>query len=115
MDYKYIKSVMGPDMAENMRNDNYINNEVFNYFERIEPRKLDSALRGGVVLGVQPINATNYITIGLIIYLMDRRGKLKCLCVEAEETEDGQEPEIRCDLSKGKKNERKSKRSKKGL
>lgn len=115
MDYKYIQSVMGPEMAENMKSDDFINNEVFNYFERIEPRKLDSALRGGVVLGVQPLHTTNSVTVGIIVYLMDRRGRLKCLSVEAAETEDGSEPEIKCDLSRGNQHGRKSKGSKKSL
>ena len=81
MDYCFIGNMAGPDIAEKIKSD-HVFEDVAAAGQPIGANLLDALTRGGVILGIDPVNYP--LTDGLYVYIKEPNGDILTLFIESD-------------------------------
>lgn len=86
MNYEKIEQLTGQDTAARLRDAEHIDRQLSQNALQIDPQALDELTRGGVILGVEPVDYP--LTDGLEIYIKQPAGGVMVLAIDAQQEED---------------------------
>lgn len=86
MNYEKIEQLTGQDTAARLRDAEHIDRQLSQNALQIDPQALDELTRGGVILGVEPVDYP--LTDGLEIYIKQPAGGVLALAIDAQQEED---------------------------